>query len=314
MDLKKLQYFLSVAQAGSFAEAARHLNVGQPALSAQIARLEEQLGVTLLERSPRGVTLTEPGRVLQAHASTILAQVDRVRSAVRESARGYSRDAAIGMPSSLAALLGVALFAALNNRQPPIRLSVYDNYADLTEMSLRTGKLNCAVATRKLPPDQYDSRPFASERLFVIQSATQKRPVASLSMDDLGRIPLVLPPVPNALRATVQNAFDRHGAEMLLVGEFRSLPTLLAAVTNGIAATILPVSAVSQELAAGNYVATPVDCGELSRDLYICTTHADTADHATTSIVVGDLIALARRLCTSGFWPNVTMAENLSAW
>lgn len=307
MDLKKLQYFLAVTNAGSFAEAARHLNVGQPALSAQIARLEDQLGVTLLERSPRGVTLTAPGRVLQAHAATILAQVERVSSAVRESARGYSREAAIGMPSSLAALLGVALFATLGNREPPIRLSVYDNYADLTEMSLRTGKLNCALATRRLPPQQYDSRTLASERLFVIQSAAQRQAVEAFTMDDMTRVPLVLPPLPNALRATIQNAFDRHGSEMLLVGEFRSLPTLLAAVTSGIAATVLPVSAVSPELAAGNYVATPVECVEFSRDLYICTSRANDSDDTTTSIVVDELISLAKRLCTSGFWPNVIM-------
>ena len=83
MDVRQLRYFVAIAEEGSLSAAAQRLNVAQPALSQHVIALEGRLEVKLLERSPRGVTLTQPGEVLLAHARSILAALDDARAAVR---------------------------------------------------------------------------------------------------------------------------------------------------------------------------------------------------------------------------------------
>jgi LysR family nitrogen assimilation transcriptional regulator len=79
MDLKQLEYFVHVAEMGSFTRAAAYLQVAQPALSRQVRSLEVELRQPLLDRNGRGVTLTEAGKRLLAHARGILQQVQRAR-------------------------------------------------------------------------------------------------------------------------------------------------------------------------------------------------------------------------------------------
>src|SRR5262245_21857985 len=83
-----MRYFAAVAEHGSFTQAARELHVAQQAVSQQVKALEQLLGVTLLERSPRRVTLTPEGRVFLADCRRLLAGVDRATVRVRAAARG----------------------------------------------------------------------------------------------------------------------------------------------------------------------------------------------------------------------------------
>lgn len=307
MDFKRLRYFLAVAEGGSFSEAARRLSVVQPALSQQIGRLEAELGVSLLERSSRGVTLTEQGRILQSHAAKILTQVANTQAAVRDSARGYARSAAIAMPSSIAALLGVPLFAALKGRDRPIALTVFDNYVGFTERGLETGALNCALTTEPFNPERFESSRFATEKLLLIESNPAQRDEHGVSVRDLSGTPLLLPPMPNQIRMLVQQAFDECGLEMILAGEFRSLTTLLAGVSSHIAATILPISGIGQHVTTGELSARPISDYDLKRELFITLAHSSPADRDTTQIVVDELVELSRRLISAGLWPNARL-------
>ena len=82
MDLKQLEYFSAIVEEGSISAAAKHLHISQPPLSAQLHRLEEELGAPLMERGPRRCTPTEAGRVLYQRAKQLLVLADAARDEV----------------------------------------------------------------------------------------------------------------------------------------------------------------------------------------------------------------------------------------
>jgi len=91
MRFRQLRYFCKIVECGSFSRAAATIHVAQPALSQQIAELETQMGVELLQRSARGVRATRAGEVLYREALAILRQLDQIPSLVRSTIRARSR-------------------------------------------------------------------------------------------------------------------------------------------------------------------------------------------------------------------------------
>ena len=92
MQFRQLRYFVKIVEAGSFSRAASVVHVAQPALSQQVAELEERLGVMLLQRSARGVLPTAAGEIFYKEASAILHQLDQLPSVVRSDTQRAGRD------------------------------------------------------------------------------------------------------------------------------------------------------------------------------------------------------------------------------
>src|SRR6201991_1415928 len=101
MQFRQLRYFTKVLEAGSFSRAAATIHVAQPALSQQVAELEERLGVTLLVRSARGVRPTAAGEVLHREAREILHQLDQLPGTVRSSSGDAHGIVNIGMTTAV---------------------------------------------------------------------------------------------------------------------------------------------------------------------------------------------------------------------
>src|SRR5476651_717319 len=100
MELRHLRYFLAVGEALSFTKASAQLRVAQPALSRQVQDLEEEIGVDLSKRSPRGVALTAEGKLLLELARDLLQRADEAVEQVRALARGYSGELNVGYAAS----------------------------------------------------------------------------------------------------------------------------------------------------------------------------------------------------------------------
>lgn len=143
MQYRHLRYFVKVVECGSFSRAASAIHVAQPALSQQIAQLEEQLGVTLLLRSARGVRPTAAGDVLYREASSILRQLEEIPGIVRSKGGVAEGAVRLGMSSTVLAtapasfileckaeLANVALIVSVSD-SPTIKSRVRSNELDL---------------------------------------------------------------------------------------------------------------------------------------------------------------------------------------
>lgn len=146
MDIRALRYFAAVAETGHMTRAAEQLGIQQPPLSQQIKALERELGVLLFRRHPRGVALTDAGRLFQAEALRMLQAMDGMKQRMERVAAGQSGTLAVGFTSSAAAhrFMPEAL-RAFRRAYPAVELQLReDNAAELTA-ALVTGRLHCGL-------------------------------------------------------------------------------------------------------------------------------------------------------------------------
>jgi len=145
MELRHLRYFQVVAEALNFTRAAARLRVAQPSLSRQVQQLEDELGVDLLRRSPRGVTLTAEGKLFLEEVRELLGRADESVEKVRALARGQYGVLHIGYaPVPAAEILPPAL-AAFRKAVPRVKMLLHDLSSDELIAGLRNATLELAV-------------------------------------------------------------------------------------------------------------------------------------------------------------------------
>src|SRR6266705_5132220 len=148
MELRHLRYFLAVGEALNFTRAAAQLRVAQPALSRQVQDLEDEIGVDLVRRSPRGVTLTAEGRLFLDEVRELLKRADESVEKVRALARGEYGELHVGYaPSPTVEILPPAL-AAFQKAFPRVRVLLHDFSEQELIDGLRNGRLELALMPR----------------------------------------------------------------------------------------------------------------------------------------------------------------------
>ena len=145
MDLKQMQYFLCLAQEGNVTRAARQLNIVQPALSMQIAKLEKSLGKQLFYRSAQGMALTPAGETLTRLIGPIVQDVDRAKDQMAQLDGKVSGRVSIGMITSAAQSTLTASSARIAAQHPDIQLSVCEGYTETLMEWVLGGQLDIAV-------------------------------------------------------------------------------------------------------------------------------------------------------------------------
>src|SRR5687768_12157435 len=151
MDLKQLEYFVRVAELGSFTRAAIALDVAQPALSRQVRLLEVELRQNLLTRNGRGATPTEAGQLLLEHGRGILHQVQRAREELGRVRGALAGRVAVGLPPSVAKVMAVPLIREFRSRMPEATVSVSEGLSAAMQESLAKGRLDIAVLYNAAP-------------------------------------------------------------------------------------------------------------------------------------------------------------------
>ena len=145
MELRHLRYFLAVAEALNFTKAAKQLRIAQPSLGRQVQDLEDEMGVDLLKRSPRGVTLTAEGKLFLEEAREVLRRADESVKKVQALARGEYGELHIGYaPTPTVEILPPAL-AGFQKANPEVKVLLHDMSSDEIMDGLRNGGLQVAV-------------------------------------------------------------------------------------------------------------------------------------------------------------------------
>lgn len=243
MQFRQLRYFVKIVEAGSFSRAATLIHVAQPALSQQIHELEERLGVTLLQRSARGVRPTAAGEVLFREATSILHQLDALATTVRSSGGEVEGAVSVGLASSMASILIGPLLSQVKTTLPKVNLKISDDDSGTLQEGIAAGHLDMAVVYESEFVSAFSRRPIFRQRLYFVGSQPYfVKDATSVSLEQIGSMPLILPGRPNGRRSLIDRAFAERGMVPNIVAEAETLSSELLAVRSGVANTILPIS------------------------------------------------------------------------
>ena len=191
MELRQLEYFREIASTGSINEAARHLNMSQPPLSYQIRQLETELDVKLFDRTSKGVTLTEAGKVLYDRSGNLL---EYARSTELEvSKTGKKRILRIGLtPTTVDTIM--PYIARFSKKNPDVNFEVHDGITYSLYEYLMDGIIDISVARTPLRLDEVSYLELCSEPMIAVSAApiTPDSGIDSLKLADLLHKPLIL--------------------------------------------------------------------------------------------------------------------------
>jgi LysR family nitrogen assimilation transcriptional regulator len=303
MELRQLRYFIGVSEAGSLLKAAGRLHVAQPALGQQISALEHDVGAKLFERSSRGVALTEAGEVFLEHARVVLADAERARMAVRESAAVPRGEVALGLPTTVALVATMPILSACRTQLPEVCLKLVEAYSGFLREWLQSGRLDLALLFGETVDAGLAKRPLLDDRLVFITRAGEKPALPKkLPLAALAGRPLVLPSREHGLRRIIEDACAPLGLELDVVAEIDSLGTAKRAAEAGIGGTILPLGAVAEEVAAGRLRTAVIDSPAMLRRV-TCATNVARPTSAACAAVTKLVHRVIRDMVDSDAWP-----------
>lgn len=247
MQTRQLQYILSVAQHGSIAAASRALNIAQPALSRQVAAIEDEMGNQLFERLPRGVTLTRAGQEMIRHATRILDELGDVRAhvvAAAEGRRGTLRIGVIPNQSSNPSLIGA--IKTFTSQVPDVTIVLTPMASARQEGALKDGTLDAGLIVWRSPLDASLTGKFLQRdhmAVAVPQSILQALgPISTLEqlagqnfvVYDRDKFP--------ALQDSISRALKGAGIRPMSTPLAADFQALLGYVIGGIGCAIVPFS------------------------------------------------------------------------
>jgi DNA-binding transcriptional LysR family regulator len=261
-DFRQLRYFIAVAEELSFTRAAQRLHLSQPPLSQQIQALEQDLGIRLLERDKRNVTLTAPGRMFLEQARQILAMADETRTMVAEAAAGFSGHLKLAYTVSVSfhPALPQSLLR-LGQRAPNIRVWLSEMYTEPQFAALRAGQIDVGFV-RDLPSHEDDARVLRLDiidhepLLLALPSGHRLASRESLQLGEVAGEPFVVQP--RELAATLYDRLVRLAAKAgfhpIVRQHAQQINGLLALVAAGIGLALVPASMQAVKLAGVSYV------------------------------------------------------------
>ncbi|MDP1998773.1 MAG: LysR substrate-binding domain-containing protein [Rhodoferax sp.] len=252
MDLKQLEYFVRVAELGSFTRAAIALDIAQPALSRQVRLLEVELRQNLLTRNGRGALPTEAGKLLLAHGRGILHQVERAREELGRVRGSLAGRVAIGLPTSLARVLTVPLTRAFRQTMPEATLSISEGLSISLQESLVNGRLDIAVLYNAKPSPETEIFPLLEEEMLLVQArppGLQEDPgPGPISLKAVSLLPLIIPSRPNAIRMHVEAEMANIGCSPRIALEIDGVSAILDLVEDGAGCAVLSRNAVANSV------------------------------------------------------------------
>jgi LysR family hydrogen peroxide-inducible transcriptional activator len=247
MNLRDLRYLLALADHRHFGRAAEACHVSQPTLSTQIRKLEEELGVTLVERAPRKVMLTDAGAEIAQRARTVIAEVEQMREIARCAHDPESGTLRLGLFPTLGPYLLPHVVGPLRARYPKLELLLVEEKTDALLARLREGRIDAAVLALPVDDEGLEHAALFDEPFLLAVpeghrlAARGRRP---LTMASLRSEHLLLLEDGHCMREQALDVCQLAGAGEKDGFRATSLETLRQMVAAGVGMTLLPVLAV----------------------------------------------------------------------
>jgi LysR family nitrogen assimilation transcriptional regulator len=312
MDLRQLRSLVYIADSGSLSRAAEMLRTSQPALSQHLKHLEAELGVELLHRHARGVTLTDLGHIFCEHARTILKDVERARDSVAYLSESPRGKVSLGFPTSVCRGLTPRLIHAVSERYPNISLHVLEGLSGTLDEWVQAGRLDVALL--------YDNKAFANidltdvmlEDLMLI--ANVRDPIlrrGEISFSELQALPLVLPSKQHVLRNLIERLSARENITPNVAIDCDSLTGMIELVRRGYM-TVLPHFALLDEIERKEVGAIPILNPTPSWRLSVVVSQR-TINMRSAQVIAETLIEMIKSLVADGTWRHRSLGIERSA-
>jgi LysR family nitrogen assimilation transcriptional regulator len=259
VDLRQLDYFVHVADARSFSQAAKLLAIAQPALSRQVRSLEIELRQALFLRNGRGVTPTAAGKRLLEHARGILEQVRRARSDLDEVRDGKFGSVIVGMPPTVGRAMSAKLVSEFRSRFPRATISIVEGLTVHILEWLAIGRIDAGILYNPPTAPYLQLTPLVEQALCLVGAhKTPGGKPASVALKDLPKYPLIIPSRPHTIRLFVESHLALQGLKPSIALEVDGLRAILDLVQGGHGYAVLARQALAEAGGGAKLWAKPI--------------------------------------------------------
>ncbi len=305
ISLRQIGYFVAVYEEGGFSRAAARENCAQPGLSVQIRNLEETLGQALFERTAGGVEPTAAGRRFYGHAVGILRSVRGAELDIAEMRGQVAGAVRAGLiPSAVRGLLP-GLLPRFLAAHPRVDLRIMQAYSGTLIEWLHAGKLDFALVIEPAVQDGLEITPFSEEHMVLISGrALGLKPWRPVRLGELPPLRLVVPTMRHALRRNIERSIKTSSVALERVLEMDAMEGTFEFIKRTDWATILPLTAVVNDLESQQLCLNPIAEPAIKSDFYLAHLTQRPYSAATQSFV--DALKDAAR-ASADAWESVVL-------
>lgn len=258
MELRQLRYFIAVAEERSFSRAAGRLHISQPPLSTQIMMLEEELGVRLLERSNRGVSLTTAGSVFYEEMRAVLVRLEHGKTRTKQAGQGDVGTLSIGFVSIADYGVLPPALKEFRHRFPKVEVHLHELTTDAQIREMRMGRLDVGIALGPIQDHDLDFESLIHEDLVMAAPSRHplikaKRPIdlRLFSMESFIAPPRDIAP---GLHDLMISRCHSSGFVPRITQQARQMQTIIGLVTAGMGVALVPASVQNLKRTGVQYV------------------------------------------------------------
>lgn len=307
MDVRQLKALVTVAEVGSVTRAAELLHLVQPAVTRQIRTLEQELGVSLFERTRQGMRPTEAGTIMVDRARRALNELERARAEVQPSPDVVTGIVTVGLLESATDLLAEPLVAAIARDRPGIELRLMTAYSGHLQRWLDDGDLDLTLLYNLASGPSLNARPLVRENLWVVAPPSEAlRADHPVPFARAAAHPLVMPAPGHALRSLIDAAAGRAAIEMEIAVQTNSMRVQKHLVAAGHGWTILPGVGIAEDVARGELSAAPLCEPEVWRSIVLGTPRTGRTPPAV-EVVARELVGQIESAVRQGRWPSARL-------
>jgi LysR family nitrogen assimilation transcriptional regulator len=301
MDIRHLRYFIAISEEKSLSAASHRLGVAQPSLSQHVIKLEEELGVSLMQRSTRGIVLTEDGLLLVQHARQICQRLDTCLAEMRDAGTAVRGPVVLGLPPSVSMVLSVPLAETVRVELPEVRLQVTEAMSGFIRGWIADQTVDLGFVYDIDPADRFSVTHLLDEGLCFFAPPDDwplsTPPGAPMGLADLVGLELILPSPSHGLRKTIERHAGAAGIALNVVIEMDAMTQIKELVARGSGYTIFAPAAANDCVTRGELIKAPIAMPEIRRPVYLCLnpekplTRATRAVEQLTVEVTADLVS-----------------------
>ncbi len=296
MELRQLRQFAVLAETLNFHRAAERLHMAQPPLSTAIRKLEDELGVLLFNRDPRGLSLTAAGGIVLEHALRTLRDVEELRRSATECATGEQGRLVLGFAGTSSYSVLPDLIPTFQARYPRVELVLHESTTQELLRELAEHKVDAALLRTPLF-DECDAQLLAVETDRFVLAVHPGNPLAqrdNVVLADLADQPFILysPEKVPAMHAIAMLAFRGAGIQPRVVQEIVQVPTAMGLVESGLGVALVPSATARYMLTRVKLL--PITDLPAALDIGIALAHRPASANAPTQRFVEVATALVR--------------------